>query len=207
MLSFTSSADLAPMAEGLFRDASANLAKIRGGREGVMGQFHLAEIQRAKAGRLQSGPRRRWGRPTYCTERSPEQNRLVLHVLLTDTRTGVNAKEWNTDYAPGQERYVPMALAGEWLRAVCTCIIRDNVREFRGASGLFGWARGLAKGLRNRLRRSRYWAGPSRTTRTRRWATRPWGKRNGIGACLRGTANGSTFPRSPHAKPSFAIWI
>ena len=33
-------------------------------------------------------------------------------MLLTDTRTGVNAKEWKTDYAPGEVRYVPIALAG-----------------------------------------------------------------------------------------------
>jgi len=32
--------------------------------------------------------------------------------LLTDMRTGVNTREWKTDYASGQERYIPIALAG-----------------------------------------------------------------------------------------------
>jgi hypothetical protein len=48
MLPFTYSADLAPMAEGVFRDASANLAKVRGGTKVRYSAVPLAVIQGAK---------------------------------------------------------------------------------------------------------------------------------------------------------------
>jgi len=40
-----------------------------------------------------------------------DNDRLVLHAYLTDTRSGVD-QEWTIGYAPGEARYVPVALAG-----------------------------------------------------------------------------------------------
>lgn len=40
-----------------------------------------------------------------------ENDRLVLHAYLTDTRSGVD-QEWTIGYATGEARYVPVALAG-----------------------------------------------------------------------------------------------
>lgn len=41
-----------------------------------------------------------------------EQGRLILHSYLIDTRTGMNSNEWNAEYAPGESRHIPTALAG-----------------------------------------------------------------------------------------------
>ena len=38
--------------------------------------------------------------------------RATLHAFLTDARTGANSREWTADYAPGELRYAPVALAG-----------------------------------------------------------------------------------------------
>ncbi len=41
-----------------------------------------------------------------------EDGRLMVHAYLTDTRTGVDAKEWSAQYAPAEIRFAPTALAG-----------------------------------------------------------------------------------------------
>jgi len=41
-----------------------------------------------------------------------ENEKLVVHGFLTDTRNRVNVREWTAAYAPGQAKYVPVALAG-----------------------------------------------------------------------------------------------
>ncbi len=112
MLPFTYSADLAPVAEAVFREASANLAKIRGGTKVRYSAVPLVEIQRAKVDTPEQA--KAVFRATHILHGTltKEEDRIVLRALLTDTRTGVNTKEWKTDYAPGQVRYIPVALAG-----------------------------------------------------------------------------------------------
>jgi tetratricopeptide (TPR) repeat protein len=41
-----------------------------------------------------------------------ENGKVVLHALLTDVRSGGNAKDWKAEYAPGEVRYAGVALAG-----------------------------------------------------------------------------------------------
>ncbi len=112
MLPFTYSSDLAPVADSVFRDASANLAKIQGGTKVRYSAVPLAEIQRAKVETPEQAQSLFGATHVLHGTLTPENNRLVLRVLLTDTRTGVNTKEWKMDYGPGQVRYVPVALAG-----------------------------------------------------------------------------------------------
>jgi eukaryotic-like serine/threonine-protein kinase len=112
MLPFTYGADLAPVADGVFRDASANLAKIRGGAKARYSAVPLAEIQRAKVETPEKARAVFGATHILHGTLTKEQDRIVLRALLTDTRTGVNTKEWKTDYAPGQVRYIPVALAG-----------------------------------------------------------------------------------------------
>jgi tetratricopeptide (TPR) repeat protein len=41
-----------------------------------------------------------------------EAGRVLLHAFLTDTRTQANSGDWKAEYAPGEIRYAPVALAG-----------------------------------------------------------------------------------------------
>jgi tetratricopeptide (TPR) repeat protein len=112
ILPFTYSSELAPVAEGVFRDTSANLAKIRGGSKVRYSAVPLEEIQRARVETPEKVKAAFGATHILHGTLTKEKDRLVLHALLTDTRTGVNTKDWKVDYAPGQERYIPVALAG-----------------------------------------------------------------------------------------------
>jgi len=41
-----------------------------------------------------------------------DNEKLILHAYLTDTRSQVNKGEWSVEYKRGQQRYLPVALAG-----------------------------------------------------------------------------------------------
>src|SRR5258707_3135978 len=107
MLPFTYSADLAPVAEGVFREASANLAKIQGGTKVRYSAVPLTEIQRAKVETPEKAKAVFGATHILQGTLTKEKGRIVLHALLTDTRTGANTKDWRIDYVPGQERYIP----------------------------------------------------------------------------------------------------
>jgi tetratricopeptide (TPR) repeat protein/TolB-like protein len=112
MLPFTYSSDLAPVAEGVFHNASANLAKIRGGSKVRYSAVSLDEVQRAKVQTPEQAKAVFGATHILHGTLTKEGDRVVLRALLTDTRTGVNTREWKMDYIPGQERYLPVALAG-----------------------------------------------------------------------------------------------
>ncbi|MEO8052167.1 MAG: serine/threonine-protein kinase, partial [Acidobacteriota bacterium] len=99
MLPFPYSADLAPLADGVFRDASANLTKIRGGTKVRYSAVSLEEIQRAKVETPEQAKSVFGATHVLHGTLTPEHDRVVLHVLLTDTRTGVNTKDWRVEYA------------------------------------------------------------------------------------------------------------
>ena len=109
MLPFEAPAELAPFAKQVFEEASANLVKLTGGTRARysavklnIGDAHLPVDALAKRG------------VTHALHGalSKEKNQLVVHALLTDTRTGVNARDWTMVYKLGQERYIPVSLAG-----------------------------------------------------------------------------------------------
>jgi Flp pilus assembly protein TadD len=41
-----------------------------------------------------------------------KDGRVILRAYLTDARSHVATKQWRADYLPGEERYIPVALAG-----------------------------------------------------------------------------------------------
>jgi serine/threonine protein kinase len=43
---------------------------------------------------------------------SQENGKLLLHAQLTDTKSSVDVKKWDAEYAPGQAKYIPIALTG-----------------------------------------------------------------------------------------------
>jgi serine/threonine protein kinase len=92
----TSSADLAPAAAKLSAETAKQLARIRGGN----------------AARYSFSPAIK--NPTHVlrTKFSRQDGKLLLHAQLTDSRSRLNVKDWMASYGPGEERYIPFALAG-----------------------------------------------------------------------------------------------
>lgn len=112
MLPFTYSAELSPAAERVSRETSANLAKLTGGARTRYSAVSLAEMNRASATTLDKARAKLGATHVLHGTLTKEKDRIELHALLTDTRTGVSVKDWKMDYAAGQARYIPVALTG-----------------------------------------------------------------------------------------------
>jgi tetratricopeptide (TPR) repeat protein len=82
----------------LASDAAEKLARIKGNAQTRFGLLPLGKS--AGATHLLHGTIR------------PGSGKLLLHAQLTDSRSGVDAKKWDAEYAPAQSKYIPIALAG-----------------------------------------------------------------------------------------------
>jgi tetratricopeptide (TPR) repeat protein len=95
---FTSGTETASLAAGLFRDTTAQLSRLTGNAETrftFLGGKRAAGATQVLHGTL--------GR---------ENGKVVLDAYLADARSGVRTKEWKSEYAPEEVRYIPVALAG-----------------------------------------------------------------------------------------------
>ena len=112
MLPFEYPADLAPVAGDVFQETSANLVKLTGGARARYSAVSLDEARGAGVDTVEKAREKFKATHVMHGTLTKEQDQLVLHAFLTDTRDGVNVKEWKVEYGPGQVRYIPVALAG-----------------------------------------------------------------------------------------------
>jgi serine/threonine-protein kinase len=112
VLPFESDRNTAAMAEVLFRDVAGQLGQLRGGDRAKLTVLPASKIindhvdSPAKARRLLGATH------VLHAAVSMQNKDMLLHAYFTDARSGVTAKEWTANYAPGQERFAPLALAG-----------------------------------------------------------------------------------------------
>ncbi|HVO99773.1 MAG TPA: protein kinase [Bryobacteraceae bacterium] len=103
MLPIESPADTAEIASDLSRETSGQLRRLKGGsvaRLTFVEASHGANEALRATHRLQVNLAKR-------------DQKVLVHAVLTDARSGVPVKDWTTAYAPGDERrYAPVALAG-----------------------------------------------------------------------------------------------
>ena len=112
ILPFSYSADLGPIAESVLRETSANLAKLNGGTKARYSAISLAEVRRAKVDTAEKARLLLGATHVLHGTLRKENEQVIVNAYLTDARSLVNAKQWKVEYAPGQLRYAPMALAG-----------------------------------------------------------------------------------------------
>jgi eukaryotic-like serine/threonine-protein kinase len=112
MLPLSYSADLAPLAEDVLRGTSANLAKLRGGAKARYSLISLPEARRNRVDTPEKAKSVFNATHVLHGTLTKDKEQIVVHAVLTDTRTGVDAKDWTMEYAPGQVHYIPVALAG-----------------------------------------------------------------------------------------------
>jgi serine/threonine-protein kinase len=112
LLPFEAGPDAAALAEVVSRDASAELAHLKGGKRARLSVIPLRDVTRrnvdsaAKARDVLSATHVVSGTITR------EAGRVVLRAFLTDTRTQANSGDWKAEYAPGEVHYAAAALAG-----------------------------------------------------------------------------------------------
>jgi tetratricopeptide (TPR) repeat protein len=103
MLPVESGSEIKSLAERLTRDAAGQLAHLKGG--------NVARLSVIPLDRIQHGAARGATHVLRATLAKKDDGKLVLHAVLTDARRQVS-KEWTAEYAPGEMRYAPVALAG-----------------------------------------------------------------------------------------------
>ena len=85
------------LAERLSRDTAAQLSRLKGGN------IARLTVIPSDAGATHV---------LHAALTKKDNGKLVLSAHVTDARTRVNHKEWSAEYAPGEMKYAPVALAG-----------------------------------------------------------------------------------------------
>ena len=112
MLPLAADQSTATTADEMFRTTAARLGRLKGNSrttvtfipasKTVQGHVDTAEKARSVLGATHV---------LHGTLEKGEQ-RIIVHMFLTDTRSEINTKEWRGVYATGEVRYAPVALAG-----------------------------------------------------------------------------------------------
>ncbi|HEV1285842.1 MAG TPA: tetratricopeptide repeat protein [Bryobacteraceae bacterium] len=97
MLPVESSAETKDLADRLSRDAQGQLVRLKGGN---IARLSVIPFDASATHVL------------HARLTKKDDGKLVLRAVLNDTRTRVNGKEWTAEYAAGEMRYAPVALAG-----------------------------------------------------------------------------------------------
>ncbi len=112
VLPFTSAPDSMAVAENVVRDAAAQVARLKSSRHTRFSFIPLTNTLRNRVDAPEKARTVLGATHVLRGTLEKDQDRLRLHVFLTDTRTQVNTKDWTVVYAPGQVRYAGVALAG-----------------------------------------------------------------------------------------------
>jgi tetratricopeptide (TPR) repeat protein len=111
VLPFQTDTDTAPLTEGLLLDTGDRLSRLKPGHKRLtlipLGDALQNKVDKPAAARTMLGATH-----TLSGTLHKESGRLEVRAYLTDLRTLVNLKEWEADYAPGEVRNLPVALAG-----------------------------------------------------------------------------------------------
>jgi tetratricopeptide (TPR) repeat protein len=113
MLPVEAGAGTRDLADRLSRDAAGELARLKGGNIARLAVIPLDAVQRQKVDTAEkAGAALGATHVLHATLSKKDDGKLLLRAVLTDLRTRVNGKEWTAEYAPGEMRYAPVALAG-----------------------------------------------------------------------------------------------
>jgi Flp pilus assembly protein TadD/TolB-like protein len=112
ILPFEAGPGTAPLAERLSRDASDQLARLKGGARARLSFVPLSKAVRDKVDTTEKARTALGATHVLHGTLTKENEKVILHAYLTDARSRVNAKDWTVEYSPSDVRYAPVALAG-----------------------------------------------------------------------------------------------
>ena len=112
MLPLAAEQSTATTADELFRATAARLGRLRGNSRVKLTFIPASKTLQDHVGTADKA--RSVLGATHVLHGTIEkgEQRIIVHMFLTDTRTQVNTKEWRGAYAAGEVRYAPVALAG-----------------------------------------------------------------------------------------------
>jgi eukaryotic-like serine/threonine-protein kinase len=112
MLPFSSAGVHSSLAGQLTRDAAQQLGKLKGNSHKAFRIIPLGESLRRKMETVEQAGTELGATHVLRGTLTVDHANVILQAYLTDTRSGVDAKEWVAEYKPGELRYAPVALAG-----------------------------------------------------------------------------------------------
>ena len=112
VLPFQAGPGTSSLGDELARKTADELARIKGSSRTGFAFIPLSTSLREKAGTPQLARSSLKATHVLRVSLDRENDRLLVQAYLTDARTGVDVKEWKAQYAAGEIRYAPVALAG-----------------------------------------------------------------------------------------------
>lgn len=112
VLPFTSSGVAASERDGLLRDAARELAKLKGSAHTRFTVVPLDKSLRSKVETPEQAGKLLGATHVLRGSLTGDQANVIVQTYVTNTRSGVDAKEWDAEYKSGELRYAPVALAG-----------------------------------------------------------------------------------------------
>ncbi|MBV9771801.1 MAG: tetratricopeptide repeat protein [Bryobacterales bacterium] len=101
-----------PLADVVSRGAAAQMAHLNGGKRARLKVIPLADVTRRHVDSAAKARAELKATHVVSGTITRENGRVVLHAFLIDTRNQTNSGDWRAEYAPGEVRYAPTALAG-----------------------------------------------------------------------------------------------
>ncbi|HYI92292.1 MAG TPA: tetratricopeptide repeat protein [Bryobacteraceae bacterium] len=112
VLPFTSVNSQTFLSEVLSKDIANQVAQLRGNDRTDLTVIPLQRAIRSNVDTIQEAKTVLEATHVLHGSFKDENGKLRLHAYITDARTQINTKEWKADYAQGETRYLPVALAG-----------------------------------------------------------------------------------------------
>ena len=100
------------LADRLSRDAAGQLARLKGGNVARLTFIPLDAIERQHLDNPEQAAAALGATHVLHAALARKNDKLLLRAWLTGARKRVARTEWTFEYAPGEMRYVPVALAG-----------------------------------------------------------------------------------------------
>jgi serine/threonine protein kinase/Flp pilus assembly protein TadD len=112
VLPFASVPETAALAERLSSDTSNQLARLDSSARTRLTVIPLNRVAREKVDKPEKARTLLNATHVLHGTLAREKEKVILHAFVTDTRSMVNTKDWSAEYATGELRYGPVALAG-----------------------------------------------------------------------------------------------
>ncbi len=112
MLPLETDSSTAALGADLFRDASSQLARLKGDKRVKVTVVPRTTVERDRVNTPEKARSLLDVSQVLSASLKRESEELVLHAYLTDVRNRTNVREWTVTYPPQQLRYAPVALAG-----------------------------------------------------------------------------------------------
>jgi tetratricopeptide (TPR) repeat protein len=101
----------APLRDKTYREVIQRVSQLKGDQRKSLETVSLDGILRGRVDSVEKAQADLGATHVLHGTIEKENDQMKLRALLTDARSKVNVKEWTAIYGPGEERYLPVALA------------------------------------------------------------------------------------------------